>query len=358
MVRSLPIVEELKRSVGQASLMKTRNDSFLAMGAHPDCALRTFAVSGRNRKPLRSNTQDNGLLQRYLIATVGSCEPSVCPPQVMRIEQIVKMKKLRQRTLIAAILSTSTICGFAQMSVPAMAQITTLTDPYAPGVCVTPPGYAVGCTPLPPVGCGDYPPLVNPGQCGPAPLMPWVTNIPANTIDQADTQLMLPYDATYLNAPYTLGPALQGSIPGPPSAQGAFPDMLQPAGTDIGSITGASSAPSAAIEVQVPTGGVLTDGGMPTSRSGRQSTQSFGFKQTGTSYNTDFGIQPANDPNSAQTPQKSNVGPAVTTYPGQYGSTQNFTPYITNSFYVNVGTGNHTLSPLTNQPAQQIIAPY
>lgn len=81
MVQSSLIVEELKPSVGQVSLTKTQNDSFLTMGARPDCALRTFAVSGRNRKPLRSNTQDNGLLQRYLIATVGSCEPSVCPPQ-------------------------------------------------------------------------------------------------------------------------------------------------------------------------------------------------------------------------------------------------------------------------------------
>jgi hypothetical protein len=326
--------------------------------SRPAWVLTVSGLSGRNRRSLRIHTQDNGLLQRYLIATVGSCEPSVCPPQKVQIDSIVKMKKLRQRTLIAAIFSTSTICGFTQVSVPAMAQFTTLTDPYAPGVCVTPPGFAVTSTPLPPIGCGSIAPLVNPGQSGPAPLMPWVTNIPANTIDQTSTQLTLPYDATSLMAPYTLGPALQGSIPGPPSAQGAIPDMLQPAGTAAGSITGAVSTTSPAIEVQVPTGGVLTDGGMPTSRSGRQSTQSFGIQPTGTSYNTDFGIQPANNPDSAQTPQKTNVGPAVTTYPGQYGSTQNFTPYITNSFYVNVGTGNHTLFSSTNQPAQQIIAPY
>ena len=315
-------------------------------------------MSGRNRRTLRIHTQDNGLLQRYLIATVGSCEPSVCPPQTMRSEQILKMKKLRQRTLIAAIFSTSTICGFAQMTVPAMAQITTLTDPYAPGVLVTPPGYAVTATPLPPIGCGSVAPAVTPGQFGPAPYMPWVPNLPANTIDQTDTQLSLPYDATSLMEPYTLGPALQGSIPGPPSAPGAIPDMLQPAGTAANSIQGATSVTSAAITTTVPSGGVLTDDGMPTSRSGRQSTQSFGYQPTGTSYTTDFGIQPANNPDSAQTPQKSNVGPAVTTYPGQYGSTQNFTPYITNSFYVNVGTGNHTLSATTNQPATQIIAPY
>jgi hypothetical protein len=179
--------------------------------------------------------------------------------------------------------------------------------------------------------------------------MPWVPNIPANTIDQSSTQLSLPYDATSLMEPYTLGPALQGSIPGPPSAPGAIPDMLLPA---------AQGATSSAIEVQVPSGGVLPDGGAPTSRTGRQSTQNFGYQFTNTSYVTDFGLQPAQDPNSAQTPQKSNVGPAVTTYPGQYGSTQNFTPYLPNSFYVSVGTGAHALQQATNQPARQIIAPY
>jgi hypothetical protein len=263
------------------------------------------------------------------------------------------MKNLRQRTLIAAILLNATCVLGTQLGLPAMAQVpgatTTLMNPYVPGVIITPPNTAVGYTPAPPIGCGlTNSPLVTPGQIGPAPLMPWVTNIPANTIDQDTSQLTLPVDASSLNAPYTLGPSLQGSIPGPPSAQGAIPTMLQ-------TPTGVSAY---AVQVTVPTGGVLTDGSAPTSRSGRQYTQNFGIQSTTSSYVTDFGIQPSQNPNVAQTPQVTDNGPFQTTYPGVYGSTTNASPNLPNANYVSVGTGNHTQFQGSSIQARQVIAPY
>ena len=235
------------------------------------------------------------------------------------------------------------------MAVPAMAQFTTtLTDPYAPGVYVTAPYTSVGYTPPPPVGCGSTPWGVTPGQIGPASLMPWVPTIPSNTAGQSNTQLSLPYDASSLTPPGVLGPALQGSIPPPPSAQGAIPDILQvPTG----------QSPYAA-QVQVPTGGVLPDGSAPTSRSGRQSTQNFGLHYTDSSYVTDFGLQPSQNPNSAQTPQVTDDGPRQATYPAPYGTTSNAQPNLPNAFFVNVGTGNHTQFQGSNVQAVQVIAPY
>jgi hypothetical protein len=261
------------------------------------------------------------------------------------------MKNLRQRTLIAAIL-LNTVCGLgAQLGLPAMAQqfTTTYMDPYVPGVSVTPPNTAVGYTPLPPVGCGlTNVPSVNPGQAGPAPLMPWVTNIPANTAGQDTSYLSLPTGPSSLNEPYTLGPSLQGSIPGPPSAQGAIPSILQVP-------TGSSDY---AAQVQVPSGGVLPDGYAPTSRSGRQYTQNFGYQSTTTSYVTDFGVQPSQNSNVAQTPQVTQDGPFQTTYPGVYGSTTNASPNLPNANYVSVGVGNHTQFQGSSNQARQVIAPY
>lgn len=278
-------------------------------------------------------------------------DPFVSIPHLKQPANSQTMKNLRQRTLIAAILSTCTICGFgSQMAVPALAQTTTLTDPYAPGVYVTPPNTPVGNTPAPPIGCGSTPCGVTAGQSGPASLMPWVPAIPANTAGQSNTQLSLPYNASSLTAPGVLGPALQGSIPPPPSAQGAIPTILQ---------TPQGASPYAAT-VQVSTGGVLPDGSAPISRSGRQSTQNFGIHYTDSSYVTDFGLQPSQNPASVQTPkvQVTDDGPRQTTYPGQYGSTRNAQPNLPNSSYVSVGTGSHTQFQGSNLQARQIIAPY
>jgi hypothetical protein len=261
------------------------------------------------------------------------------------------MKNLRQRTLIAAVLLNTTCALGAQLGLPAMAQqfTTTTMDPYVPGVFITPPNTAVTTQLLPPIGCGlTNVPLVTPGQIGPAPLMPWVTNIPANTAGQDTTQLTLPSGPSDLTAPYTLGPSLQGSIPGPPSAQGAIPTILQ-------TPTGVSAY---AAQVSVPTGGVLPDGSAPTSRSGRQYTQNFGIQSTTTSYVTDFGVQPSQNSNVAQTPQVTDDGPFQTTYPGVYGSTTNASPNLPNANYVSVGTGNHTQFQGSSIQARQVIAPY
>jgi hypothetical protein len=260
------------------------------------------------------------------------------------------MKNLRQRTLIATVLLNTTCALGAQLGLPAMAQYTTtIMDPYVPGVCVTPPNTPVATQLLPPIGSGfDNVPLVTPGQYGPAPLMPWVTSIPANTLGQDPTLLTLPVGPGDLNAPYTLGPSLQGSIPGPPSAQGAIPTILQtPPGVS-----------AYALQVSVPAGGVLPDDSPPTSRSGRQYTQNFGLQSTTSSYVTDFGIQPSQNPNVAQTPQVSDDGPFQTTYPGVYGSTTNAAPNLPNANYVSVGVGNHTQFQGPSIQARQVIAPY
>ena len=308
------------------------------------CALRVGKTGGRcvvTPKTMRS-CKDTLLLPWVRVSPLYSTSSE-------QFDQIAKqMKNLRQRTLNAAILSISTACGLGlQMGAPALAQYTTLTDPYAPGVYVNPPLCPVGYTPPPPVGCGTTPWGVTPGQMGPASLMPWVPTIPANTAGIDSTQLSLPYDASTLTPPGVLGPAMQGAIPPPPSTPGYAPDMLQ-------SPQGASPA---ATTVQVPSGGVLPDAGAPTARSGRQSTQNFGYHYTDSSYVTDFGLQPSQNPDSAQTPQVSQDGPRQCNYPGQYGCNRNAQPNLPNSSYVSVGTGNHTQFQ-NNTQARQIIAPY
>jgi hypothetical protein len=237
---------------------------------------------------------------------------------------------------------------------PAKAQYTTTPqDPYVDGVLWTAPQAAPTQPPLVAPGSGDGPPAVNPGMTGPAELMPWNTNIPANTIDQSTTQLNLPSDPTTLTAPGTLGPSLSGSIPPPPSNPAAAPGMLQaPQGQNV-----------AAANVNIGDGGAWPGDEAPTTRTGRQSTQDFGLlRQIGSQAN-DYGYPVAQNPDlaSGQTPQKSDDQPLQATYVGSGtpdSSTVNSSPNLPNAFYVNMGTGLHTQFQGANQQTRQTIAPY
>jgi hypothetical protein len=223
------------------------------------------------------------------------------------------------------------------------------------GVLWTPPQAAPSTPPLVAPGSGANPPAVNPGMAGPAELMPWVPNIPANTIDQSDTQLNLPYGPSSLMAPGTLGPALSGSIPPPPSNPAAAPGMLQaPQGQNL-----------AAADVNIGTDGTWPGDDAPKTRTGRQSTQDFGilrYSDSGTQVN-DYGYPVAQNPDlaSGQTPQKSDDQPLQATYVGSGtpdSSTVNSSPNLPNAFYVNMGTGLHTQFQGANQQTRQTIAPY
>ncbi len=291
------------------------------------------------------------------------------------------MKKLRQRTLISAFLSTATTCSVAiQYTTPVAAQgsylpqvngyqngytdnaTTTIRDPYIPGVMLTPPLRAPVVMPLPPPpGSGLIPPGVTPGQAGPPPgvssnFYPPDEPLYTNTVaPPANFQLPLvaPTDTTTLNG------ALAPYLSPPPSAQGPQPLILQPPGSALqppGVTTGpAASASASALQVTVPNDGVLTDQGMPTTRDGYQSTQDFGIQSTNTSYNTDFGVRPSQNANTYQgrNPNQTLVGIRLETYPGVMGQVNNTAPNIPGAFKVIAGgandqvpgTGTHTLWP-------------
>jgi len=173
--------------------------------------------------------------------------------------------KLRKIAIAAALGSVCGQSAFAQGT-------TTIFDPYAPGVQVTPPLVPPAQGAPPPVGGGATPPLEIPGQQGPAALMPWVPAIPADPFGQSNTGLSLPIGAAALTPPGVLGPALSGFIPPPTSAPGPIPTYLLPQG---------GINPSQ--EVQVPSGGVLPGTGgyyttIPKVRKGGQKTDDYGFQ--------------------------------------------------------------------------------
>ncbi|HNB25223.1 MAG TPA: hypothetical protein PKZ32_22570, partial [Candidatus Melainabacteria bacterium] len=108
---------------------------------------------------------------------------------------------------------------YVGLAAAAQAQIDTLRNPLIPGAMSSAP-YSCppeGCPP--PVGSGYAPPPVTQGHYGAPESMPWVRNIPATQIDQANSYVGLPSSQT-LAAPYTLGSQLQ--VPHPPSTPGAM----------------------------------------------------------------------------------------------------------------------------------------
>jgi hypothetical protein len=108
---------------------------------------------------------------------------------------------------------------------------------------------------------------------GPPTLLPWVPNIPANTVDQASSGIPLPFSPAIESAPGVLGPALTPAIPGPPSTPG--PDM--------GSLTNVPGFINPAQELNIyPGGGIPGQGGynttIPTQRRGGQETHQWGLR--------------------------------------------------------------------------------
>ena len=178
------------------------------------------------------------------------------------------MFTLKLRNIAIAVAAIGSMCGqsaFAQGT-------TTILDPYAPGVHVTPPLFPAAGGAPPPVGCGPTPWPVTPGQQGPASLMPWVPAVPCDPFVTGATGLSLPLGSAALTPPGILGPALSGFIPPPTSAPGPIPAYLNPVG---------GFNPSN--EVQVPAGGILPGtGGYYTTinkvRKGGQKTDDFGFQ--------------------------------------------------------------------------------
>lgn len=149
---------------------------------------------------------------------------------------------------------------------------TTIFDPYAPGVHVTPPLIPATPGAPPPIGCGPTPWPVTPGQQGPASLLPWVPAVPTDPFVTGNTGLSLPLGSAALTPPGVLGPALSGFIPPPTSAPGPIPIYLNP----VGGFNPTN-------EVQVPAGGILPGtGGYNTTinkvRKGGQKTDDFGFQ--------------------------------------------------------------------------------
>jgi len=217
-----------------------------------------------------------------------------------------ELSKTAARRAKRALLSlASAMASFLILSPISMAQIsTTLRNPLIPGAQYTDPYEAPALMPVPPPGSGPTPLGVTPGQTGDPTLPPWVTNMPSYTINQQNSQLNLPYDASVATPPGVLGPMLAPYIPAPPSTPGADPGILLTVG----------NYPTSAVEVQVCPGGGLPDGQAPTTRRGGQDTQSFGTPNVKGSMLTDFGQPLIQVPNLAQMPQDSQDGPRIATH--------------------------------------------
>jgi len=221
-------------------------------------------------------------------------------------------QKVRSSLLVAvagALLQTG---AFAQ-------EATTLRNPLIPGAQFGQAGVAAVPGAIPPIGSGPTPLGVNPGMTGNPTLLPWVTNIPFNTVDQQDTQLNLGVDPSVATPPGALGPMLGGSIPPPPSTQGADPGILHTVG----------GYPTDAALVPVNANGGLPDGMAPITRRGGQTTGDYGLTRTNGSQLTDFGQPLLQVPNLAQTPSTQQDGPRQMTYDSNLTPTTN--EYFTNA---------------------------
>ncbi len=259
------------------------------------------------------------------------------------------LNKTRAQRTKQALFSLSSAAAFVLISSPmSWAQIaTTDRNPLIPGAQWTAPDQAPALMPVPPPGSGPTPTAVTPGQSGTGTLPPWVTNMPSYNIDQQNSQLNLPVDASTTNAPGVLGPMLAPYIPAPPSTPGADPGIL----------TTVSNYPTPAVEVQVCPGGGLPVGSAPTTRRGGQTTQSFGMPNTKGSMLTDFGQPLIQVPNLAQTPQYSEDGPRYATYIDTTGSGVTRAANLPNAQATTDLYGLRVLNSNGQQP-QAINAPY
>jgi hypothetical protein len=267
----------------------------------------------------------------------------------MSSSKLITNKTAVRRTKQALLSVLFAISSAAIFSQTTWAQSsTTLRNPLIPGAQWTAPNEAPAQMPLPPPGSGPTPLDVTPGQSGDPTLPPWVTNMPAHTINQQDSQLNLPYTSSTLAAPGMLGPALGSYIPAPPSTPGADPGILPTVAN--------SQYPTAAIVVPVCSGGGLPDGQAPTKRRGGQTTQNFGMPNIKGSMLTDFGQPLIQVSNLAQMPQDSEDGPRIATHIDN-GNGVSRNPNLPNAQATTDLYGLRILNKNNLQP-QEINAPY
>ena len=170
------------------------------------------------------------------------------------------------------VLASLSFIGLAQICCPiALAQgygapgTETVRDPLVSGAPWRPAGQVVPESFPPPPGSGDVPKPINPGQMGMPPTYePWIERIPANQIDQPNSQVNLPFRPPDALPPGAAG--RMGNPPAPPSTPGADPGML--------------SMPSTGAIVDVPAGGRYPDDRAPTTKRPGQTTRDFGLPRS------------------------------------------------------------------------------
>jgi hypothetical protein len=175
-------------------------------------------------------------------------------------------------------------------------------------------------------------------------LLPWVPAIPADQIDQTNSQVNLGVTNSNQSAPFQLGSSL--IVPNAPSTPGSDPGLLP----------GHPGYPAPAAVVHVNAGGgKLPDNQAPTTGWNGQATHDFGLARTSGSLTTDFGQPVAKV--AAKAPQENQDGPRSATYPGVLGATTNRSPNFTNAQECNSNPdGGRCL--FSNSPAQMTVAPY
>lgn len=259
------------------------------------------------------------------------------------INSKTNLLKVRLYTILASLI-------FGSMLLPQIANAQSTTDmftPLIPGALSSPPGIAPIPGSPPPIGSGMTPVPVTPGMTGAPTLLPWVNNVPANTMGIANSTMTLPVAPSVAMAPGTLGPSLTGSIPGPPSTPGANPGMLNvPANYNL-----------SAAQVSVNAGGSLPNGAAPIYGRGGQATRDFGLPKYTGSLTTDFGQPLTNNPYIAIQPQFSQNGPRAANYPGQINSI-NRASNLPNAQETEQLYGSRILFKGPNLPPQSTIAPY
>lgn len=236
-----------------------------------------------------------------------------------------KSAKSHLKTVHGTVLTVAAVLGLAA---PSLAQsITTLRDPLIPGADYTNPDQAA-TTPLPPPpGQGTYLP-VTPGMSGSPGYEPWVTNIPADSIDQSDTNVTLPVQPSDALAPYAFRQQVSGSIPFAPSTPGPAPG---PAPGII--VPNNSGYQPPAIAVPLGPGGTMPADQAPQKKWGGQASKDYGRNVLNgqNSGLCDFGQRLTNMPNLAKQPQFSQDGPRIYTRPNDYTSPSR-QPQLTNSY--------------------------
>jgi len=187
----------------------------------------------------------------------------------------------------------------------------TLRTPLVSGASYAAAGQAASEGAPPPDGCGNSPWPVTPGMTGAPTLEPWANRIPANQIDQQNSNVSVPFTPADAYPPGTVqqmtNPMLGGAnvIPGPPSTPGADPGILrtpayfyQAAAGVVGGLSSSPLAPllplvplqqSSAAVVTVPPSGQYPDNMAPTTHRYGQTTRDFGLYRNSGSLTTDLG---------------------------------------------------------------------